>query len=94
MNLLIRQIGHRLLLQAGDSTTRVTPVIEVKEGTFQLRFENELVFNHDSLVVLAQHILPKEQFPSGYTITVNDCKQDDIVYGFQVNNNVPSLFAV
>src|SRR5688500_971616 len=46
VNLMIRQIGHRLLLQAGDSTSRVLPVTETTEGTFLLRFENEFVFNH------------------------------------------------
>lgn len=91
VNLLIRQIGHQLLLQAGDSTSRVMPVTEVKEGTFLLRFENELVFNHDSLMALTQDLLPKAQFPSGYTVTVHDCKGADIVYGFQVNNNLPDI---
>src|SRR5690606_5229163 len=49
INLNIRQIGHQLLLQAGDSSSRVLPVTEVKEGTFVLSFENEFVFSHDSL---------------------------------------------
>ena len=93
VNLLIRQIGHRLLLQAGDSTSRVMPVMEVKEGTFVLRFEKELVFNHDSLLALSQDLLPKSQFPSGYTVTVHDCKGADIVYGFQVNNSLPDILA-
>jgi len=91
VNLLIREIGHRLLLQAGDSTSRAMPVTEVKEGTFLLRFENELVFNHDSLMALTQDLLPDTQFPSGYTVTVHDCKQADIVYGFQVNNTLPDI---
>jgi hypothetical protein len=93
VNLNIRQIGHRLLLQAGDSITRVLPVTEVKEGTFLLRFENEFIFNHDSLRVLSQGLLPKTQFPSGYTITVHDCIKGDIVYGFQINNTFPDILA-
>src|SRR5688572_14965151 len=59
VNLIIRQIGHRLLLQAGDSTSRVLPVTESKEGTFLLRFENEFVFSHDSLMVMSQAYFPK-----------------------------------
>ena len=86
VNLTIRQIGHRLLLQSGDSTSRVLPVTEIQEGTFQLRFENLLFFNNDSLVLLSQSLLPKTQFPSGYTVTVHDCLKSEIVYGFQVNN--------
>ncbi|WAC10107.1 winged helix-turn-helix domain-containing protein [Dyadobacter pollutisoli] len=92
-NLIIRQIGHRMLLQAGDSTSRVLPVTEIKEGTFLLRFENEFVFNHDSLMVLSQSSLAKTQFPSGYTVTVHDCMKGNIVYGFQINNTSPDILA-
>ena len=93
VNLLIRQIGHRLLLQAGDSTSRVLPVTEITEGTFLLRFENEFIFNHDSLKRLSLGLLPKTQFPSGYTVTVHDCIKGDIVYGFQINNFTPDILA-
>jgi DNA-binding winged helix-turn-helix (wHTH) protein len=93
VNLIIRQIGHRLLLQAGDSTSRVLPVTEIKEGTFLLRFENEFIFNHDSLRVLSLGLLPKTQFPSGYTVTVHDCMKGDIAYGFQINNTFPDIQA-
>jgi len=93
VNLIIRQIGHRLLLQAGDSTSRILPVTEIKEGTFLLEFENEFVFNHDSLIVMSQGLLPKTQFPSGYAVTVHDCMNGDIVYGFQVSNTSPDMLA-
>jgi hypothetical protein len=93
VNLMIRQTGHQLLLQAGDSTSRVLPVTEIKEGTFLLRFEKEFAFNHDSLMVLSQSLFPKTQFPSGYTVTVNDCMKGGIVYGFQVNNTSPDILA-
>lgn len=93
VNLIIRQIGHRLLLQAGDSTSRVLPVSKIKEGTFLLKFENDFVFNHDSLMVLSQSLLPKTLFPSGYTVTVHDCRKANIVYGFQLNNTSPDILA-
>jgi len=86
VNLLIRQLGHRLLIQAGDSTSRVLPVKEIATGTFLLAFENELIFNHDSLIALSQALLPKSQFPSGYTLTVHEWMKPDIAYGFQVNH--------
>ena len=93
VNLIIRQLGHRLLLQAGDSTSRVLPVTESKEGTFLLTFENEFVFNHDSLMMLTQRSFPKTQFPSGYTVTVHECLSASIVYGFQINNTSPDILA-
>ncbi len=92
-NIVIRQIGHQLLLQAGDATSRVLPVIESKEGTFLLTFENELTFNHDSLMVLTKRLLPKAQFPSGYTVTVHECLNASIVFGYQINNTTPDILA-
>src|SRR5687767_4164048 len=62
-NLIVREIGHRLLLQSNDFTSRVLPVTEVKAGIFKLMFENEFVFNHDSLMMLAHRLFPKAQFP-------------------------------
>jgi hypothetical protein len=92
-NLVIRQIGHQLLLQAGDPTSRVLPVIESKEGTFLLKFENEFVFSHDSLMMLTQRLLPKAQFPSGYTVTVHECLNASIIFGYQINNTLPDILA-
>src|SRR5260221_1378884 len=53
-NVIIRQMGHRLLLQAGDSTSPVFAVIVAKEGTFLLTFRNEFVVEHHSVMMLAQ----------------------------------------
>ena len=93
VNLIIRQIGDRLLLQSGDSTSRVLPVTETKEGTFLLEFENEFVFSHDSLMTLTLGSFPRTEFPSGYTVTVHDCMNGSIVYGFQINNTSPDILA-
>ncbi len=92
-NIIIREMGHRLLQQAGDRTSRILPVTETKEGTFQLAFEHRLVFDHDSLIALSQSLLTKTQFPSGYTVTVHDCTDGEIVYGFQINSIVPDILA-
>lgn len=93
VNLILREIGHRLLLQSGDSTSRVLPVTETREGTFLLQFEKQFVFSHDSLIALSKGLLPEAQFPSGYIVTVHDCLTSDIVYGFQLNNFTPDLLA-
>lgn len=38
MNIAVRAIGHDLLLQAGDSSSLVRPVIEKSNGVFLLEF--------------------------------------------------------
>jgi hypothetical protein len=44
-------------------------------------------------MLLSQGLLPKKQFPSGYTVTVHDCNKGSIVYGFQLNNASPDILA-
>jgi hypothetical protein len=92
-NIMIRKIGHHLLWQAGDSTSRVLPVTQMNTGTFLLRFDNEFVFNPDSMMALTKRLLTASDFPSGFTLTVHDCNNKSIVYGFQVNRTVPDILS-
>jgi len=45
---LLRRIGHELLLQSGDSTSRVLPIKKITENEYQISFENKLTFQTDS----------------------------------------------
>lgn len=58
--ILLRRIGHELLLQSGDSTSRVLPVKKIAENEYQISFENELTFQADSLVNTTQRLLAKD----------------------------------
>jgi len=90
VNIAVRYIGHDLLLRAGDSTSVVRPVIEKPNGVFLLEFENEFVFQPDTIVAIAQRIHAKTGL-SRYTVTVHECDRPVIVYGFEINppgNNI------
>jgi hypothetical protein len=84
VNLAVRTIGHDLLLRAGDSTSRVLPVTETSKGVFLLQFENEFVFQPDTLVAIVQRSLAKTDLTQ-YTVTVQQCNIPGIVYGFEIN---------
>lgn len=84
LNIAVRAIGHELLLQSGDSTSVVSPVIEKSNHVFVLEFENELKFQPDTLVALAKRTFEKTGI-SKYTVTVYECLRPTIVYGFEVN---------
>jgi len=84
VNLSIREIGHHLLLEAGDSTSRILPVKEISEGVFLLEFENEFAFKPDTLMALTQRLLTKTGLKD-YTVTVHECFKPEIVYGFQMS---------
>ncbi len=83
--LLARQIGHHVLLQAGDRSSRVLPVKRLSKGVFQLRFEHEFSFMPDSLLEIVQHALDGIRPPQAYTVNVIACISEEIVYGFEID---------
>src|SRR3984885_11243324 len=67
---LLRRIGHELLLQSGDSTSRVLPVKKIAENEYQITFENDLTFQPDSLVNTTRRLLAKDPFTRDYVVNV------------------------
>lgn len=84
---LLRRIGHEILLQSGDSTSRVLPVKKIAENEYQIRFENELTFQTDSLVNTTQRLLSKDPFTRDYVVNVLNCGNSSVVYGYAISKN-------
>src|SRR5471032_1813338 len=70
---LLRRIGHELLLQSGDITSRVLPVKKISENEYQIRFENEFTFQSDSLVNTTGRLLAKDPLARDYVVNVLNC---------------------
>ncbi|WP_231129632.1 winged helix-turn-helix domain-containing protein [Flavobacterium sufflavum] len=84
---LLRRIGHEILLQSGDSTSRVLPVKKIAENEYQIRFENELTFQTDSLVNTTQRLLAKDPFAHDYVVNVLNCGNSSVAYGYAISKN-------
>jgi hypothetical protein len=84
---LIRRIGHEILLQSGDSTSRVLPVIKISDNEYQLQFEKEFTFQTDSLVNTIQRLLAKDHFANEYVVNVLNCGNSSVTYGFAISEN-------
>ena len=84
---LLRSIGHELLLQAGDSTSRVLPVKKISENEYQIRFEKEFTFRPDSLVNTTQRLLANDPLAHDYVINVLTCGTDSVAYGYAISKN-------
>ncbi|NOT76199.1 MAG: winged helix-turn-helix transcriptional regulator [Cyclobacteriaceae bacterium] len=93
--LIIRKIGHELLLHGGDTTSRILPVQKLGENVFLLRFENQFSFMPDTLVTIVRSKLNQADLPLDYMVHVFDCKSNEVIYGFEIrpsaNNIVPCL---
>ncbi len=82
--LVVRKIGHSLLLHAGDSSSRVLPIKQLDETTFELTFEIPFSFVPDSLVSIVRSQLTKYHLPADYVVQVVESSSQDIVYGFAI----------
>ncbi|MGO4292087.1 winged helix-turn-helix domain-containing protein [Chitinophaga sp. RAB17] len=84
---LLRRIGHELLLQSGDSTSRVLPVKKIAENEYQIRFENDLTFEPDSLVNTTRRLLAKDPLANDYVVNVLNCSNSSVAYGYAISKN-------
>lgn len=83
----LRKIGHEVLLQAGDSTSRVLPVQKLSDEWYQVGFDRAFTFKSDSLVSIVQRSLQYDKHLPGYMVHVKSRDSGKEVYGFAVANN-------
>lgn len=84
---LLRRVGHELLLQSGDSTSRLLPVEKIAENEYQIRFEHDLTFKPDSLVNTTRRLLGNDPLAQGYVVKVLNCGNSSIAYGYAIAEN-------
>lgn len=86
--ILLRKLGHELLLQSGDSTSRVLPVEKISDDEYLIRFEKEFTFQPDSLVITSRRLLAQHPLGGDYIVTVLNCDTAAVAYGFTISENV------
>lgn len=84
---LLRRIGHEILLQSGDSTSRVLPVEKIAENEYQISFEKEFSFVTDSLVNTTKRLLAKDYHVPDYVVNVINCDNSSVAYGYAISKN-------
>ena len=84
---LLRRIGHEILLQSGDSTSRVLPVKKTGENEYQISFENAFTFQPESLVNTTQRLLAKDPLASDYVVNVVNCANASVAYGYAISKD-------
>lgn len=83
-DIILRKIGHEVLLAAGDSTSRVLPFQSVAAGEYQIRFEHDFSFMPDSLVSIVSRSLAKTGTVQNYVVRVLDCPGKEIIFGYAI----------
>jgi len=85
--ILLRRIGHEILLKSGDSTSRVLPVKKIAKNEYQISFENAFTFQPESLVNTTQRLLAKDPLSSDYVVNVLNCANASVAYGYAISKN-------
>ena len=91
LEVVLRNIGHQLLLTAKDSTSRVLPVKKLNENTYQISFQNNLGFISDTLINLIQRTFQKNGLADDYIVNLRKCKQNETVFAFEINSHTGNL---
>ena len=82
---VLRDIGHQLLLHAKDSTSRVLPIKKIKDNTFQITFQSNFTFVSDTLVSLVDKKLKSTNLPTEYIVNVIDCGNKELIFAYEVS---------
>src|SRR5688572_14197206 len=85
--ILLRRIGHEILLQSGDSVSRVLPVKKTGKNEYQLSFENAFTFQPESLVHTTKRLLANDPLASDYVVNVLNCANASVAYGYAISGN-------
>jgi len=85
--ILLRRIGHEILLQSGDSVSRVLPVKTIAKNEYQISFENAFTFQPESLVNTTQRLLAEDPLASDYVVNVLNCANASVAYGYAISKN-------
>ena len=91
LEVVLRDLGHQLLLTAKDSTSRVLPVKKLNENTYQISFQNNFSFISDTLINLVQRTFQKNALADDYIVNLRNCKQNETVFAFEINNQTGDL---
>ena len=84
---LLRKIGHEMLLQSGDSTSRVLPVKKIAENEYQISFENAFTFKPDSLVNITRRLLATDPLTGDYVVNVMNGGDAGVAFGFAISRH-------
>jgi DNA-binding winged helix-turn-helix (wHTH) protein len=86
LSVVLRQIGHRLLLSSGDSTSRVLPVKMINDKTFEISFEKQIHITADSLYKIAEKELSGAGF-NDFVAQLKECASNEVFLSFMFSQS-------
>lgn len=91
VEVVLRDIGHQLLLSAKDAESRVLPVKKLNSTTYQVSFQKNVGFISDTLINIVQRTFQKNVLAKEYIVNLRNCEQKETVLAFEINGKTGDL---
>jgi hypothetical protein len=85
MFISLRKMGHEILLQYGDSSSRILPIEKTDNHTYLIRFEKPFAFTPDSLIKIVDQYAKADHLPEKYLVEVIDRKNEMVNYSYEIS---------
>lgn len=82
----LRKMGHDILLQYGDSSSRILPIEKRDDHTYLIKFENPFSFTPDSLVRIVDQYAQTDHLPEKYLVEVIDRTNEMVNYSYEISD--------
>ncbi len=80
----LRDSGNQLLLSNNDSTSLVSPIIQLEKNKYQLSFETNLSISPDTLIYSIKRGFDTANLSNNYIVEVIDCTNQEVSYSYQI----------
>lgn len=86
VKVVLREVGHQLLLKNLDSTSVVLPVIQLEPNIYKLSFLKNMAFLPNDLVLILNESLKKGQLDNNnYRVEVIECNSNEVAYSYEIS---------
>lgn len=83
----LRMIGHQILLNAGDSTSRVFPIEKVNDS-YKIHFASAFSFDPSELAATIDRLVRETRIANSYIVEVKHCENEEVVYSYEKGDSV------
>ena len=88
---IMRKIGHEILIQSNDTTSLILPIIN-EDNKYIIQFGADFGFQPEDLIVIVDSIFKLSGLNDSYLVEVEACKTSEVVYSYEVNISAPTSF--
>jgi hypothetical protein len=84
LKVVMRTIGHEILLLSGDSTSRVLP-IDANGNQYRIEFEHDFEFDPGTLTATINSVADRSEILESYRVAVDSCETGKTVYSYEMH---------